>query len=82
MRLIKLSTDIFVDENDLNDYFDNRLAEQKYKFHFGDQISSNGIHPDEVVLFSYQNELRYIAKAKLVEWTPQVRESQIIRPIT
>ena len=63
MRLVKLSTKHFPNEGDLDDYFDNKL-DGRWRFYFGNQIREDGIVPNETILFSYQKQLRYVAKAK------------------
>ena len=66
MRLIKLSTDEFADEDVLQTYFADELRKRTPKglFIFGKQIAPNGIKPGETILFSYRNKLRFVAKAK------------------
>jgi Predicted restriction endonuclease len=66
MRLVKLSTIEFEDENVLQRYFSEELhnREPKGLFVFGRQIAANGIEPGETILFSYRSKLRYVGKAK------------------
>jgi hypothetical protein len=71
MRLVKLSTAEFADESALETYFTDELPKRSPKGLFvfnGHQIAANGLKREETILFSYQNKLRYVAKAE----TPRI----------
>jgi hypothetical protein len=62
MRLIKLSTQHFANEKQLDGYFKRELN-GKRRFYFNTQIREDGIMPGETVLFSLRGRLLYVAKA-------------------
>jgi hypothetical protein len=66
MRLVKLSTEEFLDDNALHTYFAEELPRRNPPglFLFGNQIAADGLEPGETVLFSYRNALRYVAKVE------------------
>jgi hypothetical protein len=69
MRLIKLSKDDkdFVSEESLKYYFHVKLFTRTPSGFFvfpKRHIAANALDPDERILFSYQGNLRYVAKTK------------------
>jgi uncharacterized protein YacL (UPF0231 family) len=66
MRLVKLSTSEFANEDALQKYFTRELPKRNPKglFVFGGHIAENGLTPGETILFSYRNRLRYVTKAE------------------
>ncbi|HEV7927533.1 MAG TPA: hypothetical protein VGR14_19435, partial [Verrucomicrobiae bacterium] len=65
---MKLSTDEFADEEKLQNYFTGdgelRTGTQQGVFVFNGHIAPKGLVRGETILFSYQNKLRYVAKAE------------------
>jgi hypothetical protein len=66
MRLVKLSTDEFAQENDLLSYFDEVLPARNPSglFRFRGHIAEDALDPGETVLFSYRGRLRFVARAE------------------
>jgi hypothetical protein len=73
MRLVKLSTQHFANEKELDDYFEDELN-GRWRFYFNTQIRKNGIMPGETVLFSFQGRLLYVAKTKTGRISDRHRE--------
>jgi hypothetical protein len=67
LRLIKLSTDEFPEEAEIQAYFVKELQGRNptglFRFPKG-WIGENNLSEGETLLFSYRNKLRFVAKAK------------------
>ena len=76
MRIIKLSPEdmSFPDRRSVDMYFEqrlpNRIPEGQFFITKG-RIARNGVEKGELLIFSYRNEIVYIAKAKSPRFTNQ-----------
>jgi len=66
MRLVKLSTNTFAEEDDLVAYFGEELPARNPPglFMFRNRIAKDALNPGETVLFSYRGRLRFVAQAE------------------
>jgi len=67
MRFIKLSTDEFPTEEDLQEYFSDELPSReppgRFVFPMG-RIGEDGLRAGETLVFTYEARIRYVAEAK------------------